>query len=638
MGSVRTTVRCLALAASGFAVLLTTACGGGSDGGPSGPSGPAATGMAIVAGNFQLAKYGTSVPIAPSVKLTNASGPVAGAQVVFAPQAGSGSVTGGTVTTDANGVATVGSWTLSAAPGINTLKATYGTLAVNISATAVPGTPAAINITTGNNQNGVERARLTDPVQVEVTDGTYPIRGIQVDFAVASGGGSLDVPNQVTNAEGLATLGGWKLGAIGANTVTATVRGTALTATFAATAAALQISAFTRVDAVHSDNQTGFFGNLSRYRLAVEVRNQFNNPAEGVVVTFAVATGGGTIVKSVDTTGVNGQAEIGAWRYGNSGSQSVTATATAAAPPAPLTFTATATPVPASAFKIEVRYPDGEPSAAVKAAFDAAATKWQSIVVGDLEDVVIAGTDTMGPITVAGGQACIPATVNQTIDDVLIFAYVKPIDGARGILGFATPIYTRDADTTTVSGCMVFDVADMEELASVGQLEATITHEMGHVLGLGTLWYAKGKTVGSCESGANSSKPYFTGGSARQAFRSELGMSVAWTDSMVPLEGQGACFNGTRDGHPSEAIFVNELMTGYIDPVSNPLSAVSAGMLRDLGLTVNDLATDAYTVPFGLPAAMRTSAAAGRQLNEMPVDAPIRMLNRKGRTTRIVER
>ena len=634
MGLVRSAFRSFAVTASGFVVLLAAACGGND--GPSGPTGPTATGIAIVAGNYQLAKYGTSVTIAPAVKITNANGPVAGAQVVFAPVTGSGTVTGGTVTTNANGVATVGSWTLSAAPGINELKATSGTLTVTISATALPGPAAAINIKLGNNQNGIERARLTDPVQVEVTDGTYPIRGAQVDFTVASGGGSLDVPNQTTNIDGLATLGGWKLGTTGVNSVTATVRGTALTATFTATAAALQVSGFTKVDAIHSDNQTGFFGNLSSHRVAVEVRNQFNNPAEGVVVTFAVATGGGTIVKSVDTTGINGQAEIGSWRYGNTASQSVTATVTAAAPPPALTFTANVAPVPASAFKIEVRYPDGEPSAEIKAAFTAAAAKWQSIVVGDLEDIVIAGTDTMGPVSVLG-SACIPVTVNQTIDDLVIFAYVKPIDGAQGILGFATPIYNRDSDSTTISGCMSFDVADMEMLAAAGQLEATITHEMGHVLGIGTLWEAKKKALNTCDSGTPTSNPYFIGGSARQAFRSALGTGVAWTDSMVPLEGTGTCHNGTRDAHPSESVFVNELMTGYIDQFSNPLSAVTAAMLRDLGLTVNDLATDVYTVPFGLPGA-RMTAAAGTKLNEMPVDAPIRMMNRTGRTTRIVER
>ena len=84
-------------------------------------------------------------------------------------------------------------------------------------------------------------------------------------------------------------------------------------------------------------------------------------------------------------------------------------------------------------------------------------------------------------------------------------------------------------------------------------------------------------------------------------------------------------------------LLVNELMTGYIDPTSNPLSAVSASFLRDLGLQVNDLAADPYTVPWGLPA-LRMNAAGGVQLNEMQVNPPIHMIDRNGRTTRIIER
>src|SRR5207244_4140761 len=52
------------------------------------------------------------------------SNPVQGVTVTFAPAAGSGSVTGGTQTTNGSGIATVGSWTLSTTAGTNTLTAT----------------------------------------------------------------------------------------------------------------------------------------------------------------------------------------------------------------------------------------------------------------------------------------------------------------------------------------------------------------------------------------------------------------------------------------------------------------------------------------------------------------------------------
>jgi len=64
------------------------------------------------------------VDVAPSVRVTDADGdPVEGATVTFAVASGGGSVTGAQQTTGADGVATVGSWTLGDTPGANSLTA-----------------------------------------------------------------------------------------------------------------------------------------------------------------------------------------------------------------------------------------------------------------------------------------------------------------------------------------------------------------------------------------------------------------------------------------------------------------------------------------------------------------------------------
>src|SRR5947208_1319022 len=86
--------------------------------------GPAAQ-IAIGAGNQQSAHPASTVPIAPAVRVTDQYGnPVPNVTVTFTPAAGSGSVTSGTPKTDANGTATVGSWTLgSTCPSTNTVTA-----------------------------------------------------------------------------------------------------------------------------------------------------------------------------------------------------------------------------------------------------------------------------------------------------------------------------------------------------------------------------------------------------------------------------------------------------------------------------------------------------------------------------------
>ena len=72
-----------------------------------------ATTLEIVAGDGQTADAGTAVAVAPSVKVTNDPGQgVAGFGVTFVVTGGNGSVTGGSQTTNSNGIATVGSWVL----------------------------------------------------------------------------------------------------------------------------------------------------------------------------------------------------------------------------------------------------------------------------------------------------------------------------------------------------------------------------------------------------------------------------------------------------------------------------------------------------------------------------------------------
>src|SRR3989442_14103219 len=65
-------------------------------------------------------------PKLPLFPYTALSG--SGVAVTFAVAAGNGTITGGSQTTNASGVATVGSWTLSPTAGQNTLTATSGTL------------------------------------------------------------------------------------------------------------------------------------------------------------------------------------------------------------------------------------------------------------------------------------------------------------------------------------------------------------------------------------------------------------------------------------------------------------------------------------------------------------------------------
>lgn len=115
----------------------------------------AATTIGIVAGDGITGYVSTNASPAPQVLVTNAFGiGVAGVTVTFAVTSGGGSGTGLSQVTDANGFATVGSWTFGASPGANTMTAT----ASGLSGSPLTFHATALSATTG--ARGARRKRL----------------------------------------------------------------------------------------------------------------------------------------------------------------------------------------------------------------------------------------------------------------------------------------------------------------------------------------------------------------------------------------------------------------------------------------------------------------------------------------------
>jgi hypothetical protein len=191
------------------------------------PAGPPANSLVIHAGDAQSAPAGTVVPIAPSVRVTDAAGnPVAGVSVTFSVASGGGSVTGATQTTNSDGIATVGSWTLGSTPGENTLTASAaGLTPVTFTATGTTGSAATVDIHSGDGQSAPAGTAVPIAPSVRVTDAAgNPVSGVSVTFSVASGGGSVTGATQTTNSDGIATVGSWTLGTTpGENTLQVSV-------------------------------------------------------------------------------------------------------------------------------------------------------------------------------------------------------------------------------------------------------------------------------------------------------------------------------------------------------------------------------------------------------------------------------
>jgi hypothetical protein len=123
------------------------------------------------AGDNQTGAAGTPVAVPPSVTVTDANGnPKSDVVVTFAVTGGGGSVTGATATSNAAGVATVGSWTLGAAGGSNTLTASAPGLAT-VTFTATAPVPACAERTV--HTLGTTTAGVLATSDCQLSDGTF---------------------------------------------------------------------------------------------------------------------------------------------------------------------------------------------------------------------------------------------------------------------------------------------------------------------------------------------------------------------------------------------------------------------------------------------------------------------------------
>jgi hypothetical protein len=151
----------------------------------------------------------------PAVTVTDASGrPVVGAQVQFDVTAGGGALQYPIATTDDQGVASAGLWQVGPKVGTNTSTATVsGVAPVTFTVATSPGPPTKISAFAGNAQQAAPGTAVANPLSARVVDaGGNPKPGVDVTFAVASGGGSLSSTQGTTDANGVATSGTWTLG------------------------------------------------------------------------------------------------------------------------------------------------------------------------------------------------------------------------------------------------------------------------------------------------------------------------------------------------------------------------------------------------------------------------------------------
>jgi hypothetical protein len=583
-------------------------------------AGPAAS-LAKEDGDGQ---YGTELTatFAPlRVRVRDAfANPVGGASVAWTIDGGGGSLAGATSLSDASGIAAAPTWTLGAiAGGQQAVLATLGGLTTRFTAIAQLA-PASLTVETPAPASATVFALLAPAPSFAVRDinGTA-LAGIPVTVALTAGNGQLTAAPVVTVA-GPTSIGTWRLGTIaGVQSVTVTVPGFA--PQVFSVASTPDVPAL--ITLTQGGNQVALAGAMVPITPAVKVTDQYGNGLNALTVQWAITSGGGVLGGSTSTvTNASGQSTGPTWTLGTrGGTQSLSATSSGLLVPI-AAFIQTA-------YDIDLRFIGTAPTGAVGLAFQSAVSRITAMVIGDVPSVLLSNINLSDCNSALTGQ---PA-INETVDDVVIYASVGVIDGVGGTLGNAGPCLIRNVGGLTALGTMRFDIADLDNLAAQGRLADVIFHEMLHVIGVGTLWESRGLLLGK-----DSATVRMTGPLATAACVNDIGGAAVCLGS-VPAENcldlVQACGVGTRNSHWKESIFKNELMTGYTSGVTNPLSIMSVQSLGDLGYVVNVLTADAYTVP---PAALMAPVVAGGAVAlELPAPLlPRFTVDRGGRVRRIV--
>ena len=339
------------------------------------------------------------------------------------------------------------------------------------------------------------------------------------------------------------------------------------------------------VAAASEELQAAMAGAAAPSAPAVRVRDAAGNPLAGRTVTFSVTLGGGSVTGATAVTNADGIARVGSWTMGAAADPNAVTASVAGAEVVdnPVTFRAAGCMGGGgTGYAITLCFTTSM-TPAHRAAFQDAAARWQELVLGDLPNVTVNQP--------RGFCSAVSPALNMEVDDLLIFATVEPIDGPGGVLGGAGFCSARATGSLPVVGRMRFDASDLGGIIQQYNLfPPLIRHEMGHVLGIGTLWNTFGLLQDPSAPGAPRDT-YYTGANGLVGFNI-VGGSTYTRGRKVPVENTGAV--GTMNVHWRDSVLGRELMTGYLEVGSVPLSELTVRSLADLGYQVNPAAAEPF--------------------------------------------
>ena len=263
--------------------------------------------LMVSAGNNQSGGTGTTLPTALTITATK-GGKLAGGVVVTFTDGGAGGTFGTpTVTTTAQGRAST-TYTLPPTPQTVTITASATNYSSAIfTENATSNLVTTIVISSGSKQSGTVGTTLPNPLVVTAKNSSgKTVSGASVSFTDNGAGGTFSPNPAITATNGQASTS-YTLPTVPKATITVTASSGSASVNLTEKAT---VGPAANLNIVSGNNQTGTHGTRLQKNLVMSVTDQFNNPIQGVTVSFVDNGAGGTFSNPNPVTTATGQVSI----------------------------------------------------------------------------------------------------------------------------------------------------------------------------------------------------------------------------------------------------------------------------------------------------------------------------------------
>ena len=250
---------------------------------------------------------------------------------------------------------------------------------------------------------------------------------------------------------------------------------------------------------------------------------------------------------------------------------------------------------PVSGFDITLVFEEGSFTAEQRTMMQAAADRWEQMVVGDIPDnsamPLNIRNSCLAAISQLGGPVAPALQGVDLFDDLLV--YVFRYNQNSSTLAQAGPCWW--GDRLPNYGFMQVNERHLSMMTTSDSLEHVVIHELGHVLGIGPLWRRTGEDL---------MRP-----GLQHCNDSSLDPGIPRTNKGARAVGEYHDLGGVGEplvspgcSHWDQATFGNESLvpSRVIRPEGDnltPVSRMTLGSLHDLGYVVDYGMADAYSLP-----------------------------------------